>query len=162
MTMISARRANCGVPSRTEKGFTLVELLMVITVLALLSGAVALALPDPRGRLVDDAARFAARVRSAHDGAIIEGRSVSVWVSANGYGFDQRAGGAWQPVSAKPLRVSRWATGVHAVVAEDQPRQRVIFDSTGLANQSLGVRLQRGEDAITVSIGAGGDVVLGG
>lgn len=147
---------------RASGGFTLVELLIVITVLALVSGAVALALPDPRGKLVDDAERFAARVRAAHDSAIIEARSVSVWVSADGYGFDRRAGATWQPISEKPLRVSRWATDIHAVIATGEQRQRIIFDSTGFANQPLGVRLQRGNEAVTVSVGAGGDVALNG
>lgn len=143
-------------------GFTLVELLVVITIVALLSGAVALTLPDPRGRLTEDAARFAARVRAAHDSAIIEARSVSVWVSAQGYGFDRRAGGSWQPISEKPLRVSRWAADIRALIASDEPRERVIFDSTGLANQPLGVRLRRGDDAVTILIGAGGDVTING
>ena len=43
-----------------EGGFTLVELMVVLTVIGLASAAAVLAMPDPRGRLVDEGARFAA------------------------------------------------------------------------------------------------------
>lgn len=146
-----------------ERGFTLVELMIVITIIALASATVVLALPDPRGRLVEDAERFAARVRAAHDSAIIEGRSVSVWISREGYGFDRRAAGAWQPISEKPLRVARWATDVHPVIAGSDGRNRVIFDSTGLVDAPMAVELRRGGDvAETVLIGTDGSVKIDG
>lgn len=145
---------------RTE-GFTLVELMIVITLIGLASAAVVLAIPDPRGRLRDDAERFAARVRAAHDMAIIEGRSVSVWVSEGGYGFDRREAGAWSPVSEKPMLVTRWGTDVHPQVSSPSGRDRVIFDSTGLGSTPLTIRLQRGRDATTtVRIGIDGTVVI--
>ncbi|WP_174291428.1 pilus assembly FimT family protein, partial [Sphingomonas bacterium] len=71
-------------PPAREGGFTLVELMVVITVIALAAGAVAWSLPDPAGRVSDEAARFALRVRAAHDKAIVEARPVSVWVTAGG------------------------------------------------------------------------------
>ncbi|OYY91403.1 MAG: type II secretion system protein GspH [Sphingomonas sp. 28-66-16] len=148
---------------RRANGFTLIELMIVVTIIALALAAVALAIPDPRGRLIDDAERFAARVRAAHDLAIVEGRSVSIWVTAAGYGFDKRAGGAWQPISEKPLRVARWATDIRPTIADPSGRARVIFDSTGLANAPLDVRLRRGADAAaTVSIGADGAITING
>ena len=147
----------------SERGFTLVELMIVVTIIALASAAVVLALPDPRGRLIDDAEKFAARARAAHDSAIIEGRSVSIWVSSEGYGFDRRSAGAWQPISEKPLRVARWAVDVRPVIASAQGRDRVIFDSTGLANAPMDVQLRRGGDvAATVRIGADGSVKIDG
>ena len=146
-----------------EHGFTLVELMIVITIIALASAAVVLALPDPRGRLIDDAERFAARVRAAHDSAIIEGRPVSVWVSREGYGFDRRSDGAWQPISEKPFRVTRWATDVHPAVVGNDGRDRVTFDSTGLADAPLAVDLRRsGDIAATVRIGSDGSVKIDG
>ena len=72
------------------RGFTLIELMVVITIIGLASAAVVLALPDPRGRLADEAAHFAARASAARDLAVIDARPISVWVSAGGYGFDER------------------------------------------------------------------------
>lgn len=148
---------------RCERGFTLIELMIVVTIVGLASAAVVLALPDPRGRLIDDAERFAARARVAHDSAIIEGRSVSIWVSREGYGFDRRSAGAWQPISEKPLRVSRWADDIRPVILSTEGRDRVIFDSTGLANAPFDVQLRRGGEAsATVRIGADGAVTIDG
>jgi general secretion pathway protein H len=157
------RRCSVIVPRSAERGFTLIELMIVVTIIGLASAVVVLALPDPRGRLIDEAERFAARARAAHDSAIVEGRSVSVWISREGYGFDRRSAGAWQPISEKPLRVSRWAADIHPVIQSTEGRDRVIFDSTGLANAPFDVQLRRGGEAsATVRIGADGAVTIDG
>lgn len=143
-----------------ERGFTLIELMIVITIIGLASAVAVLAMPDPRGRLVDDAERFAARARAAHDSAIVEARPVSVWIASAGYGFDTRSHGAWLPISEKPLRVSRWADGVTPTLSAD--RDRVVFDSTGLADRPLDVRLNRDGESATVRIGADGSVKVDG
>ena len=154
---------NSPAPQR-QRGFTLIELMIVVTIIALASAAVVLVMPDPRGRLIDEAETFAARVRAAHDIAVIEGRSVSLWVSDAGYGFDRRSAGAWQPISEKPLRVTRWGTDIRPAIGGGAAgRDRVIFDSTGLANAPLDVALQRaGGVATHVLIAADGSVTIGG
>lgn len=148
-------------PRPAQAGFTLIELMIVITVIALMSALVVLALPDPRGRLIDEAERFAARARTAHDLAIVEGRSTSIWVSAGGYGFDRREQGRWVPMSDKPMTVTRWGAGVAPLL--DEARARIIFDSTGLASAPMRVQLRRGsEAAAVVTIGADGKVSING
>lgn len=147
-------------PSR-ERGFTLIELMIVIAIVGLASAVVVLALPDPRGRLADEAARFAVRTRAAHDIAVVNARSVSVWVSGGGYGFDERSGGAWVAMADKPLRVTRWSAGTRAVPAS-AGRDRVLFDSTGSADRPLDVTLTRSGEAIVVHVGGDGGVKVGG
>jgi general secretion pathway protein H len=116
-------------PGSNSRGFTLVELMVVITVIALASTAAVLAMPDPKGRVFDEAARFATRAKAARDVAVVEGAPVSLWVTAGGYGFDRRAGGA---------------------------RQRIVFDPTGLADRPLSVRLTRDRATATARIEADG------
>ena len=150
-----------------EHGFTLVELMVVVTIMALAAGAVAWSLPDPRGRIGDEAARFALRVRAAHDMAIVEARPVSVWVSAGGYGFDRRVpdgggGGAWQPLGDKPLTVERWQEGTRATLSDPAARTRVVFDATGSADRPLELGLQRRAARATVRIDADGSVAVSG
>lgn len=135
---------------RAERGFTLVELMIVITIIGLASAAAVLAMPDPRGRLVDEGARFATRVRAARDAAVISGRPVSVWVTPGGYGFDERRGGQWIAIAEKPLRVAQWSDGTQAVLGE---RGRVTFDATGMADRVLEVPLQRERTRLIVTLG---------
>ena len=141
-----------------ENGFTLVELMVVVTIIALASAAVLWAIPDPHGRVLDEATRFAVRARAAHDEAIVGGKPVSVWATTAGYGFDRREGGQWIAVADKPLRVERWTDGTRAAVGEASGRVRVVFDPTGLADRPADIRIDRRGAAAVVRIGADGSV----
>jgi general secretion pathway protein H len=157
----SAEHGFTPVRRSAEHGFTLVELMVVVTILALAAGAVAWSLPDPSGRVRDEAARFALRVRAAHDEAIVGARPVSVWVTAGGYGFDARSGGGWQPL-ARPLAVERWQAGTQASLSDPAARVRVTFDPTGMADRPLELRLQRRAARAGVRIGGDGSVAVDG
>uniref|UniRef100_UPI0035CBE4C4 GspH/FimT family pseudopilin n=1 Tax=uncultured Sphingomonas sp. TaxID=158754 RepID=UPI0035CBE4C4 len=145
-----------------ERGFTLIELMVVITIIGLASAAVLFALPDPRGRLRDEAARFAARTSAARDLAVVGAKPVSVWVSEGGYGFDQRTDGAWVAMGEKPLRVTQWGKGTHAVPTGGTSRDRVLFDPTGSADRALDVTLARAGETMVVHVGTDGKVRIGG
>jgi general secretion pathway protein H len=145
-----------------QQGFTLVELMIGIAVVGLLTAAVVLVIPDPRGRIRDDAERFAARVRAAHDAAIVNARPVSLWVTPGGYGFDERTGGRWQAADVKALRVVQWGKGIRAVPKGAGARDRVVFDPTGMTDQPLTVELRREGQSMRVAIGVNGAVRVGG
>lgn len=132
--------------------------MVVVTVIALASAIAVLAMPANRGAH-EEAARFAVRVRAAHDLAIASGRPVSVWVTGAGYGFDQRAAGGWLPLADKPLRVERWDARTRASTGE-AGRLRVVFDATGLADRAAELSLRRDADSALVALGADGSVVV--
>lgn len=157
---ISAAGNNRPATRPSEAGFTLIELMVVITIIGLASAAVVLAMPDPRGRLIDDADRFAARVRVAHDSAILNARPTSVWVAPAGYGFDMHAADGWRPIAEQGLRVAQWQEGVRPMIGAT--RVRVTFDPTGLADQPLDLRLTRGSASAIVHIAANGEVRVNG
>jgi len=142
-----------------SEGYTLVELMIVIVLIGLATAVVVWALPDPRGRLADEAERFAGRAKAAHDLAIAGSRPVSLWVTATGYGFDERRGGVWVAIGDKPLRVVQWGQGTRAQVGGG--RERVIFDPTGLVDHPLAVRLDRDNASTAINIAGDGAVKVG-
>ena len=132
-----------------------------MVVIGIATAAVVWTLPDPRGRLADDAARFGARVRAAHQEAIIDGRPVSVWVQPGGYGFEQQRNGRWATLDGQAFRVAQWQPGTSAAVPAGG-RLRVVFDSTGLADAPADVRIVRDDQARVISIAGDGAVRIGG
>jgi general secretion pathway protein H len=145
-------------PGSNEGGFTLIELMVVVTLIGLIAGVAVLAMPDPNGRVVDEAERFAARTRAAQTEAIVTASPVSLWVTAGGYGFEHRVGRAWAPIAEKPLRVERWGEGTRVELPRGTGRYRLTFDPTGLADQVLDLRIARGRAAALVRVEANGSV----
>lgn len=148
-----------------RNGFTLIELMVVIALMALMAGAVAMTIGGPGGGPADAATRFASRLAAARDSAITGGRPISPWVSASGYGFDQYLGGRWQQLTVKPFDGDDWPEGVRATTdaapgpgRQAAPPARVRFDSIGLPDRPLTVRLFGDGRRVEVQLAANGDV----
>jgi general secretion pathway protein H len=142
-----------------RNGFTLVELMIAILVLALAAGVVVLTVGNAGGGPREPAIRFATRVAAARDEAILTGRPMSVWVASSGYGFDRFSGGHWEQVDEKPFAGANWPNGTTlALVGAEQGRARLRFDSLGLPDSSVSFQLTREGQAARVQVFANGDV----
>ena len=138
------------------RGFTLVELLIVLTILGLMSAAVVIAMPDPRGSLTAEAERFAARAAAARDLAIVDAEALSMRVTPAGYGFDRREDSQWRPLNREPFVDHVWPEGTRAVLGNGETT-RILFDPTGLADPAR-VTLVRGDEQVVVEIGVDGEI----
>lgn len=143
--------------NRAERGFTLVELMVVLTLIGLMTTAVLLLMPDPRGRLLDEGQRFAARSLAARDLAIVTARPVRLRADATGYAFDQRRSGRWVAIAEKPFRPEPWGKDVVA-----GPAAAIVFDSSGVVEPQAQFVLQRDGERLTVSIAGDGGIRVGG
>ncbi|HUE78644.1 MAG TPA: GspH/FimT family pseudopilin [Sphingomicrobium sp.] len=144
-----------------RNGFTLVELMVVIALMALMAGAVVMTVGAPGGGPAAGATRFASRLAAARDEAIVSGRPMSAWVTPSGYGFDRFQGGRWQPMSAAPFEGDNWEPGTDVKLATaTEARVRVRFDSLGLPDSPASVRLVRDGRTAEVRVAANGDVAV--
>ncbi|MEO5765733.1 MAG: GspH/FimT family pseudopilin [Casimicrobiaceae bacterium] len=95
-------------PRRTVPGFTLVEILVVLVILAVAGGVAALALaPDERGMTLRESRRFAGALEYAAARAQSRGETLGVSASAGSVRFWRRDSqeARWQPVDDDVLAV---------------------------------------------------------
>jgi type II secretion system protein H len=143
-----------------ENGFTLIELMVVVTIIARASAVVVFAIPDPRGRVIDEAERFAARTLAARDDAIVQSRDVRILITATGYGVERRRRGQWQAVTEKPFRAAAWQPGTGVAIGTSG-QQAITFDATGAPSSPAVVTLIRDTARATVSVSGNGDIRVG-
>lgn len=130
---------------RGERGFTLVELMVVIVIMGLLASVAVLALPERGGGLRAEAERFAARAKAAQEAALVNARATSLSIDAGGYAVARSDAGAWQEVARY-----EWSAGTRPDFGTGQ-RLRTVFDATGIADP-LEVTLRRGGERVQVDI----------
>lgn len=141
-------------PRRSKRqGFTLVELLVVITVIGVAATAVVLSAPEPRPSIAVEGERLAARLMMARDEAILGNRSVAAMIDARGYSFQSFDGVEWHPVTGS-LKAALWPEGVSVV----QP-SRIVFDPTG-ASEPAEIRLSKDNRSVALKVDGAGEVSL--
>ena len=140
-----------------EHGFTLIELMVVLVIIGLASAAVVVAMPDPRGRVVDEAERLAARAVATRDDAILQGRDASLLLTAAGYSVERRIHGRWQAAREKGFEPVAWKPGTQLALPPEQ-RLRATFDATGAVGDPITVVVARDGSQSIVVIPADGAV----
>ncbi|MGH8042687.1 MAG: type II secretion system minor pseudopilin GspH [Rudaea sp.] len=136
------------------RGFTLIELLVVVVILAVLAGALTLAVGGIGGerQLEQQTQRVQALIGYACEQSEITGRDIGIDVDRHGYRFSRRNGANWVPLEGDALRPRNWLSGTAValssdrraiVIGEDFPDkpQLVCFSSGELTPFRLQLRL---------------------
>lgn len=90
---------------RRQRGFTLLELLVVLVIAGLMLGAVTFnAMPSERQRLQGDVQRIALLMQLARDEAIVRNQPVAFEADTFGYRFLVREERVWVPLKDELLR----------------------------------------------------------
>ncbi len=119
---------------RAPRGFTLLEILVVLVILAVLYGAVSLALAGAGGERVfaREAERANALLAYACEQAELGGRTIGISLSKSGYRFSRTEQEVWLPYKGGELRARHWPApmtgalqrdGVPVQLGDDFPEQ---------------------------------------
>ena len=140
------------------RGFTLIEVLVVVTIIALLVSLVAVKLaPDARQGVANEGAQLAALLTHARHEAIVIGAPLAWQRTEAGYQFLQRGPDRkWQPMDRDAsLRARAFPNGVSVASIETPNKagggnQTIIFLPTGIADP-FRITLMLGEHRVQVA-----------
>lgn len=106
---------------RASRGFTLIEILVVVVILAVLAAAVTLAVGAVGGerQLAREAEQVRALLGYACEQAELGGRDVGISLDTGGYRFSIANRDDWLPAQAGELRARAWLAGTAPMLTRD-------------------------------------------
>ena len=91
------------VPGASNRGFTLLELLVVIVVLSIAAGLIVVrGTPGDSNYLESDAKKLAQLLRIAQQESLLKSKDIRFVAGEEGYTFEEFTGSRWVPVSTEP------------------------------------------------------------
>ena len=141
---------------RSDAGFSLIEMLVALTIMALAAGLVVLT-NSSGASLAAETDRFAAAIAAARDQALIENRTVVMSISDTGYAASSRRR-LGPPVASQTGAL--WEAGTSVASADGRLPVVLMFDPVGLT-EPVELMLFRGSASERLSISSSGQVSRG-
>jgi general secretion pathway protein H len=138
-------------------GFSLVEILVVLAVMAIATSVVLLNAGPATPSLASEADRFARHLTSARDLALIRNRAVQVSISESGYEARIETRTGWGALD-RGGEIVPWQAGTGVVGPPETFPQVVVFDSIGISAPAR-ITLERDGRTTTVAIDTSGNIV---
>lgn len=113
------------------RGFTLVELMVVLVIVGLMGTAVVLTAPSQSDVLTRESEDLGMRLVRAQEEAILGTRAIEVTVNARGYSFSRQRFGEWQALEDGPFGHVAWKDGTQPVFGSTRTQLTFQFDPTG-------------------------------
>lgn len=128
-----------------ENGFSLVEILVALFIMALASAVIVMAIPAGRDPLESEADRFETTLRRTLDRAISRGQAQGIRVEETSYSVYARIGGRWVPAGGDVQALPGGMTIGLAARPDDAGdiRPQIVVDASGIVSGEP-VRIARG------------------
>lgn len=148
-----------------QRGFTLIELMLVILIIGLMVGTVSLALPDSANKQRQQlASRLHAQINLASQQSVFQNKDIGLWVSGVSYNFYQFEGDRWTLLepqsrfSPRPLPPETYyelSLDGQPINVKDAQQPQILFLSDG---QMSSFQLSLRSDAQDSSFSLRGDL----
>ena len=120
-----------------DGGFSLVEIMVALFIMALASAMVVMVMPSRPDALDSEASQFEQVMTRTLDQAISRGQAQGIRIEKNAYTVYTRVNGRWMPVEVASQRASRGVTisvlGKSEVKSDDALPQ-IVMDSSGIVS----------------------------
>ena len=134
------------------RGYTLVELMVVLFIVGLMGAAVMLTAPGEGDVLARDADALATRLVRAQEEAILGTCAIQVVVDAAGHRVERQDFDRWEALDDAPFRAVAWTPGTAPAFDGAAERVTFRFDESGGARVAA-VALQRDGQRTRVGVG---------
>lgn len=132
---------------RRDAGFSLIEMLAALAIMALAAGLVVMSLPNASGRLADETDELIRSLVAARDLALIENRTVTFEVGETGY--EMRIASRLGPPETR-AKVS-WRADTSVAVGDGRLPAAILFDSVGLTEPAEIILFRNGlKDGVVI------------
>lgn len=155
--------------SHNNKGFTLIEIMVVVVIVAVLISAVALSFPPVGDKLLKEHAdRFSALLALAQDEAILQSNELALEITPNGYSFYQNDNNSWLALNESPFKkrvlsndflVKVYLDGI-LIDLKDREKSKpqiVILSSGEMTPFTYSIQFQK-QSEITLKVDANGEI----